>query len=62
MINLMTEKFQHLKYLPADSLGGGLNSARGLAHSKTLRAVLNPSKFAAASWTAVALHRFSLSA
>jgi hypothetical protein len=58
----MTEESQNLKYLPADSLGHGLNSARGLAHSKTLRAILNPSKFAAASWTAVALHRFSVSA
>jgi hypothetical protein len=34
-------------------------SARGRAHSKTLRAICTPSEFAPASWTAVALHRFS---
>ena len=34
-------------------------SARGLAHSKTLRAVRGPSVNAVASWSAVALHRFS---
>jgi hypothetical protein len=34
-------------------------SARGLAHSTTLRAFREPSAFAPASWTAVALHRFS---
>jgi hypothetical protein len=34
-------------------------SARGLAHSKTLRAVRAPSEFAPASWSAAALRRFS---
>jgi hypothetical protein len=34
-------------------------SARGLAHSKTLRAFRQPSSNAPASWTAVGLHRFS---
>jgi hypothetical protein len=33
-------------------------SARGLAHSKTLRAVRRSSVNAPASWSAVALHRF----
>ena len=33
-------------------------SARGLAHSKTLRAIRLSSAFAPASWSAVALHRF----
>ena len=33
-------------------------SARGLAHSKTRRAVRGPSGFAIASWSAAALRRF----
>jgi hypothetical protein len=56
----MIKEFQHLKCFPADSLGRGKQSARGLAHSKTLRVVFDASKFAAASWSAVVLHRFLL--
>ena len=37
---------------------GTPQSARGLAQSRTLRAVREPSVNAPASWTAVALHRF----
>jgi hypothetical protein len=36
-----------------------IQSARGLAHSTTLRAVWSSLENATASWTAVALHRFS---
>jgi len=35
-------------------------SARGLAHSRTLRAVRGSAVNAPASWSAVALHRFSI--
>jgi hypothetical protein len=38
-----------------------VQSARGLAHSKTLREFRASSSNAPASWTAVALHRFSFS-
>ena len=41
------------------NLIAAFQSARGLAHSKTLRAIRESSAFAPASWTAVALHRFS---
>jgi hypothetical protein len=57
----MTEEFQLLKCFPTDLLTREKKSARGLAHSKTLRVVFDAPEFAAASWTAVALHRFSLS-
>jgi hypothetical protein len=37
-------------------------SARGLAHSKTLRAAREHSEFAPASWSAATLRRFSIRA
>jgi hypothetical protein len=44
---------------PEVGLSKEIKSARGLAHSKTLRAVRPSSENAPASWTAAALRRFS---
>ena len=43
-------------------VSASLQSARGLAHSKTLRASRQPLIFAPASWSAAALRRFPIRA